>query len=219
GSGLQVHDFNGGILVSGLFWTQPVDALRISRNGREAVFDVKNLPVIDSFQILSGLGTPGTVSFHVEWSATGPLVERGRGRAVPPTDPRRSADGSLSPNRPLRSLALSLDSASDRIPGSARRARSLSWARSATAVSSSCRPRVSVRRAALRGGRRTPVGSLATEAVAATFRQLGLDTGLDRGRIRAAGQDVSVILGVAPQADSPPCAKVRVLITERSPSP
>lgn len=86
GSGLQVHDFNGGILVSGLFWTQPVDALRISRDGREAVFDVKNVPVIDSFQILSGLGTPGTVSFHVEWSATGPLVERGRGRVVPPTD-------------------------------------------------------------------------------------------------------------------------------------
>lgn len=87
GSGSQVHDFNGGILGSGLFWTQPADALRISRDGREAVLDVTGIPVIDSFQILSGLGTPATVSVHAEWSATGALIERGKGRAVPPTDP------------------------------------------------------------------------------------------------------------------------------------
>ncbi|MDQ6775246.1 MAG: hypothetical protein M3071_03270 [Actinomycetota bacterium] len=64
-----------------------------------------------------------------------------------------------------------------------------------------------------------PAGNLATEAVAATFAQLGLDTNLDPGRIRDAGQDVSVILGVAPPADIPTCANVRALITERSLSP
>lgn len=39
GSGSQVHDFNGGRLASGLFWTVPVagEALRVSRDGRRAV--------------------------------------------------------------------------------------------------------------------------------------------------------------------------------------
>ena len=89
GSGSQVHDFNGGILASGLFWTLPLPdhALRFGRNGGGAVLDVKDIEVIDSFQFLSGLGTPATVSIHVEWSATGPLVQRGEGRAVPSTDP------------------------------------------------------------------------------------------------------------------------------------
>ena len=87
-SGSQVHDSNGGILASGLFWTLPVDeALRVSDDAREAVLHVEDIQVIDSFQFLSGIGTPITVSMHVEWSATGPPVERGKGGAVPPTDP------------------------------------------------------------------------------------------------------------------------------------
>ena len=87
GSGSQAHDFNGGVLASGLFWTLPVDGLRVSDDGRQAVLRVEDVGVIDSFQILSGTGTPGTVSVHAEWRATGPPVQRGKGRAVPPTDP------------------------------------------------------------------------------------------------------------------------------------
>jgi hypothetical protein len=89
GSGSQVHDSNGGILASGLFWTLPVDdgSLRVSDDDREAVLQLKDIQVIDSFQFLSGTGTPVSVSMRVEWHATGPPVERGRGTDVPPTDP------------------------------------------------------------------------------------------------------------------------------------
>jgi hypothetical protein len=86
GSGSQVHDLNGGALASGLFWTLPADELRVSDDGREAVLHIDDVGVIDSFQILSGLGTPATVSLHAEWRATGPPVHRGKGHAVPPTD-------------------------------------------------------------------------------------------------------------------------------------
>jgi hypothetical protein len=88
-SGSQVHDANGGILASGLFWTLPVDdgGLRVSDDGRKAVLQLKDIQVIDSFQFLSGIGTPVTVSMHVVWRATGPPVKRGSGRGVPPTDP------------------------------------------------------------------------------------------------------------------------------------
>jgi hypothetical protein len=89
GSGSQVHDFNGGILASGLFWTLPLDddALRISHDGRRAVLDVDDIQVVDSFQFGSGIDTPATLSFHIEWRATGPFVDRGKGPAVAPTDP------------------------------------------------------------------------------------------------------------------------------------
>ncbi len=90
GSGAHVHDFNRGILASGLFWTMPVaeEALRISNDGRHAVLNVHDAVVIDSFAFGSGAeGTPGTVSVHVEWHATGPTVERGKGKAVGPKDP------------------------------------------------------------------------------------------------------------------------------------
>jgi hypothetical protein len=89
GSGSQVHDYNGGVLASGLFWTLPLDddALCISHDGRKAVVDVEDLDVIESFQFGSGLATPATLSFHIEWRATGPFVDRGKGTAVPPTDP------------------------------------------------------------------------------------------------------------------------------------
>ena len=86
-SGSQVHDFNGGVLASGLFWTLPADELNVSDDGRNAVLHVEDVGVIDSFQIFSGTGTPATVSLHAEWRATGPPVRRGKGSTVPPTDP------------------------------------------------------------------------------------------------------------------------------------
>jgi hypothetical protein len=89
GSGSQVHDYNGGILASGLFWTLPVDddELTFSRDGRYATLDVKRIEVIDGFTFGSPTGTPAAVSLRVQWTATGPIVERGRSGAVPATDP------------------------------------------------------------------------------------------------------------------------------------
>jgi hypothetical protein len=89
GSGSQLHDFNGGILESGLFWTLPVpdEALWISRNGRRAVLEVEDLGVIDSFQFFGANQTPASISCRVEWRATGDFVARGKGKTVPPNDP------------------------------------------------------------------------------------------------------------------------------------
>jgi hypothetical protein len=88
GSGSQVHDNNGGILANGLFWVVPLDddSIRGSRDGRRLVLRARDVPVIDSFQFFGPNQIPASVSFEVEWRATGPFVERGSGTAVPPTD-------------------------------------------------------------------------------------------------------------------------------------
>jgi hypothetical protein len=87
GSGSQVHDFNGGLLPSGLFWTLPVPpgAVRISADGRRAVLRLKDLPVVDSYSFGNPTSTPASVSLRVEWDATGAFAERGSGAAVAPT--------------------------------------------------------------------------------------------------------------------------------------
>ena len=89
GSGSQVHDINGGVLASGLFWTLPLpdDALCVSDDGRRAVVDVEDLQVIESYRLFGPNTTPATLSFHMEWTATGPFVARGKDATVPPTDP------------------------------------------------------------------------------------------------------------------------------------
>jgi hypothetical protein len=83
-----VHDFNGGILASGLFWTAPADEhdLWVSRSRREAVLEVRDVPVIDSFQFFGPNQIPASTSFRVEWRATGKAALRGKGAAVPETD-------------------------------------------------------------------------------------------------------------------------------------
>jgi hypothetical protein len=89
GSGSQVHDHNGGILASGLFWTLPVNQheLSFSRDGRYAALDVEEIEVIDSFTFGGPSGTPASVSLHVRWAATGLTVDRGKGGTVPATEP------------------------------------------------------------------------------------------------------------------------------------
>jgi hypothetical protein len=83
-----VHDFNGGILPSGLFWTANVKgAVDFKMDDQRAILHVQNLPVIDSFQFFGASDTPALVDFRVEWRATGPAIARGMGLAVPPTDP------------------------------------------------------------------------------------------------------------------------------------
>jgi hypothetical protein len=72
-----------------LFWTLDVShtALDFKMSNRRAVLQMKNFPVIDSFQFFGPNDTPALVDFRVEWRASGPAVPRGRGTAVPPTDP------------------------------------------------------------------------------------------------------------------------------------
>jgi hypothetical protein len=97
GSGSQVHDFNGGILPSGLFWTLNVKgAVDFKMDSRRAILHVQNMPVIDTFQFFGPNDTPALVDFHVEWKATGPAVPRGLGAGVPPTDPGAFA-GDIAP--------------------------------------------------------------------------------------------------------------------------
>jgi hypothetical protein len=84
----QVHDFNGGVLPSGLFWTVGVrrDAIRFTDNGRRAVFKVRDLPVIDTFQFGGAFMVPALVDFEVTWEAKGPAATYGSGKTVPATD-------------------------------------------------------------------------------------------------------------------------------------
>jgi len=90
GSGSQVHDFNGGIQPSGLFWLvelQDPDAFRISRDGRHATLAARDLSVVDSFQFGGTTVVPATVSITARWEAIGSPQPRGSGLDVPATDP------------------------------------------------------------------------------------------------------------------------------------
>jgi hypothetical protein len=89
GSGAQVHDFSGGIPPSGLFWVVPLrdSAFFSFFKGQRARVRADDVPVIDTFQILGPNQIPATVSFEIEWEATGPAVQLGSGKSVPPTDP------------------------------------------------------------------------------------------------------------------------------------
>jgi hypothetical protein len=89
GSGSQVHDFNGGIQPSGLFWIVqlPDSAIQVSRDGSRAKMDARNVSVLDSFQFGGPNSVPATLSFTIQWKATAAPHRRGQGRRVPPTDP------------------------------------------------------------------------------------------------------------------------------------
>ena len=89
GSGSQVHDYNGGVQPSGLFWLVQVgpDDFSVSDDGKEATLVARDLPVIDSFQFGGPDMVPASVSFTITWEAVGRRRLRGKGRTVPPTDP------------------------------------------------------------------------------------------------------------------------------------
>lgn len=59
----------------------------MSGNGRRAIVDARDVPVIDTFQFGGAFLVPSTVSFRIEWEATGPPQPLGSGNTVPPTDP------------------------------------------------------------------------------------------------------------------------------------
>ena len=101
-----MHDFNGGIQPSGLFWIVqlPEDAVRVSRDGRRATLRADDVSVLDSFQFGGPVSVPATVSLNVTWQATAERVPRGRGTAVPPTDPAAFL-GRLAPARSTASFS------------------------------------------------------------------------------------------------------------------
>jgi hypothetical protein len=85
----QLHDLNGGVLPSGLFWTVALSRaqVRFSMSDQRAVMQVRGLPLIDTFSFFSPHDTPATADFRVEWRATGPALARGSGSEVAPDDP------------------------------------------------------------------------------------------------------------------------------------
>lgn len=95
-----MHDFNGGILPSGLFWTLDMRRSRVDfhRSGRRAVLTVRDLAVVDSFQFFGPNQVPASVSFRIEWRASAPFERRGSGNAVPPEDPAAFV-GDIAPAR------------------------------------------------------------------------------------------------------------------------
>lgn len=86
---VQLHDFQGGIPPSGLFWTVqiPNSSFRVSADKQRARLDVRHLCLIDSFTFLGATTTPAVVDAVVRWEATGPPRSRGSGDDVPRTDP------------------------------------------------------------------------------------------------------------------------------------
>lgn len=130
-------------MANGLFWTVPADKrdLRVSRDGRRAVLEMHDVPVLDSFQFFSPNQIPAEVSFRIEWRASGPFVRRGSGNAVPPTDPAAFL-GDIAPARSTASctgkewgFAFRSNQATTKLPGGCAATRR--WAVRATASSSS----------------------------------------------------------------------------------
>jgi hypothetical protein len=82
-----VHDFNGGTLQSGLFWTVQVPTRTFRLHGKRASLHVENLPVIDSFVIGGPGGVAASVDIDIRWEATESPMPRGSGAAVPADSP------------------------------------------------------------------------------------------------------------------------------------
>jgi hypothetical protein len=76
----QIHDFNPGVLPSGLFWTilVPESSVRVSPGATTAKLQLFHSRQLDHFDfenaILANGPTPqeSRVSFKVRWTATGP---------------------------------------------------------------------------------------------------------------------------------------------------
>jgi hypothetical protein len=68
---VQLHDYNGGIAPSGLFWTARVPDNAVQVSSHAATIEVHDLPVVDSFQIFGPVEVPATASYAIRWEATG----------------------------------------------------------------------------------------------------------------------------------------------------
>ena len=93
---MQLHDFNGGIQPSGLFWIvqAPDDNLKIE--GLTARLRAVNVPVIDDFQFFVPGGVAATGSYDITWTAAG-AVQHYRPLSSDPMDPSNFAAEFRSP--------------------------------------------------------------------------------------------------------------------------
>jgi hypothetical protein len=84
-----VHDYNGGIPPSGLFWTVelPPDAFWVSEKQKHARLHLHHFPLIDTFTFLGPHDTQAVLSMTIEGEALEERVALGSGKEVPPTDP------------------------------------------------------------------------------------------------------------------------------------
>ena len=86
---MQIHDFNGAIRPSGLFWTVPLpdDAVVVSADGRQLTVTVQDLALVDDVLRPVPVTFPATASFQIEWRGKKAQKRRGRGLKVAATDP------------------------------------------------------------------------------------------------------------------------------------
>jgi hypothetical protein len=59
----------------------------MSPSGRRAILEARDLCAIDTFRFANAFSVPSSVSFKIEWEATGQPEQHGSGNNVPPTDP------------------------------------------------------------------------------------------------------------------------------------
>jgi hypothetical protein len=88
-SGALLHDYNGGVAASGLFWTVrlPDDALVVSHRGRRMRLVATDLAVIDDGATPNQGGGPATVSFDITWRQHGGRRRLRPSGPVAPTAP------------------------------------------------------------------------------------------------------------------------------------
>ena len=84
-----MHDYNGGIPPSGLFWTieLPRGAFSVSRRQKRARLHLRDLALIDTFTFFGPNDTPAVLDMTIEWVALEDPVNLGDGDTVPPSDP------------------------------------------------------------------------------------------------------------------------------------
>lgn len=84
-----MHDFNGGVAPSGLFWTLriPEESLVVSPDGRQLTVVVQDLAMENDILRPVAMTVPATASFRIEWRGKKAQRRRGRGLRVAPTDP------------------------------------------------------------------------------------------------------------------------------------
>lgn len=87
---MQLHDFNGGIQPSGLFWIVQVPADALKLEGLTAKLHVVNAPVIDDFQFFAPGGVAATVTYDIIWTASGEM-QHFRPLSNDPMDPANFA--------------------------------------------------------------------------------------------------------------------------------
>ena len=84
-----MHDFNGGVAPSGLFWTLPIpeDSVVISPDGRTVTLVVQDLAMENDILLPVASTVPAQASFRIEWRWKKAQRRRGLGLEVRPDHP------------------------------------------------------------------------------------------------------------------------------------